>query len=100
MKTAIIAALMLFATLVMAQDRKPIKVTGSETVTKVVIVHAEIDGKQVELACNDGMSGCKALANGTYSMEILPENHGMYECKNIEVYRQEKLVGSYCLVEK
>ena len=99
MKTAILVVLLLFVGLALAEDRTPIKVTKSETVTKVVIIHAQMDNKQIELQCNEGLSGCTVLANGTYSMEVLPKNYGMYDCKNVDIYGQEKL-GSYCLIEK
>jgi hypothetical protein len=35
----------------------------------------------------------------------LPENHGMYDCKNVEMYRgdqdkpEDEALGNYCVVE-
>jgi len=89
------------------QERTPVKVTGSEVVTGVVIVHVQKDGKALELQCNQGVSNCKALSSGSYLMVELPKNYGMYDCKNVEMYRgdQDKpeaaeKIGDYCLVEK
>ena len=90
-----------------AQERTPVKVKSSVVVTGVVIVHVQKDGKPLELQCNEGMTNCKALPSGNYLMVQLPENYGMYDCKNVEMYRgdQDKpdaaeLIGNYCLVEK
>ncbi len=59
-------------------------------------------------ACAD----CTALNNGKYLMQELPENYGMYECKDVKVYPvptgapdtavpdKNKKLGEYCLVEK
>ncbi len=90
-----------------AQDKTPVKVKSSEVVTGVVIVHVQKGAKSLDLQCNEGMSSCKALPSGDYLMVELPENHGMYDCKNVEIYRGEQdkpddaeMVGAYCLVEK
>jgi len=90
-----------------AQERTPVKVKSSEVVTGVVIVHVQKNGKPLELQCNEGATTCKALPSGNYLMVQLPENYGMYDCKNVEIYRgdQDKpdaaeLIGNYCLVEK
>jgi hypothetical protein len=90
-----------------AQERTPVKVKSSEVVTGVVIVHVQKNGKPLELQCNEGATTCKALPSGNYLMVQLPENYGMYDCKNVEMYRgdQDKpdaaeLIGNYCLVEK
>ena len=89
-----------------AQEKTPVKVKGSVVVTGVVIVHVLKDGKPLDLQCNDGASGCKALSSGDYLMLQLPENHGMYDCKNVEMYRpdqnkeEDEAIASYCLVEK
>ena len=90
-----------------AQEMTPVKVKGSVVVTGVVIVHIQKDGKPLDLQCNEGASSCKALPSGNYLMAELPPNHGLYDCKNIEMYRgdQDKpeaaeRVGAYCLMEK
>jgi hypothetical protein len=90
-----------------AQEKMPVKVKSSEVVTGVVIVHVQKNGKPLELQCNEGATTCKALPSGNYLMVQLPENYGMYDCKNVEMYRgdQDKpeaaeKIGAYCLVEK
>lgn len=99
--------ILMIAAQTFAQEKTPVKVKSSETVTGVVIVHVEKNGKSIELQCNEGAGRCKALASGDYTMIELPENYGMYDCKNVEVYRGDKdgqqaseMVGAYCLVEK
>jgi hypothetical protein len=89
------------------QERTPVKVTSSEVVTGVVIVHVQKDGKALELQCNQGVSNCKALSSGSYLMVELPKNYGIYDCKNVEMYRGDQAkpdaaeqIGNYCLVEK
>lgn len=91
----------------LAQEKTPVKVKGSDVVTGVVIVHVLKGGKPLDLQCNEGSSTCKALPSGDYLMLQLPENYGMYDCKNVEMYRgsQDKpeaaeKVGDYCLIEK
>lgn len=98
---------MLANALSFAQEKTPVKVKGSVAVTGVVIVHIQKDGKPVDLQCNEGASSCKALQGGNYLMLELPKNHGLYDCKNVEIYRgdQDKpeaaeQVGAYCLMEK
>jgi hypothetical protein len=81
------AVLVFMSAAAFAQEKTQVKVKGSEVVTGVVIVHVEKNGKSIELQCNDGAGRCKALASGNYTMIELPENHGMYECKNVEVYK-------------
>ncbi|MBZ5657056.1 MAG: hypothetical protein LAO56_17455 [Acidobacteriia bacterium] len=90
-----------------AQDKTPVKVKNSEVVTGVVIVHVQKDGKALELQCNEGAANCTALKGGNYLLLELPKNYGMYDCKNVEIYKgdQDKpeaaeRVGAYCLIEK
>lgn len=89
------------------QEKVAVKVKSSEVVTGVVIVHVQKEGKSIELQCNEGAFGCTALPSGSYMMVELPKNYGMYDCKNVEIYRgdQDKpeaaeKAGSYCIVEK
>jgi hypothetical protein len=91
----------------LAQERTPVKVKSSVVVTGVVIVRIEKAGKPLELQCNEGVDGCKTLANGAYLMAELPKNYGKYDCKNVEIYRADqndsetaKPIGEYCLIEK
>jgi hypothetical protein len=99
------AFVILASELAFAQEKTPVKVKGSEVVTGVVIVHVQKDSKSLELQCNEGAGFCKALPSGSYLMVELPANYGMYDCKNVEMYRGDppeaaEKIGAYCLVEK
>jgi hypothetical protein len=90
-----------------AQEKTPVKVKNSELVTGVVIVHIQKGAKSIDLQCNEGVPSCKALASGNYLMVELPQNYGMYDCKNVEIYQgdQDKpeaaeKIAAYCQVEK
>ena len=105
--TALFALLATAQALAQEQERTPVKVKSSVVVTGVVIVHVQKDGKPLDLQCNEGMGGCKALPSGSYLMAELPPNYGVYDCKNVEIYRGDpdkpeaaERVGAYCLVEK
>jgi hypothetical protein len=91
----------------LAQDKTPVKVKSSEVVTGVVIVHVQKGAKSLDLQCNQGASSCKSLPSGNYLMVELPENTGMYDCKNVEMYRGDQAkpddaekLGDYCLMDK
>jgi len=91
----------------LAQEKTPVKVKSSQVLTGVVIVKIQKGGDSLELQCNEGAGSCKALAAGNYLMVELPKNYGMYDCKNVEVYKGDadkpdaaELVGAYCLMEK
>ncbi len=102
------AALVLMAALpAFTQEKTPVKVKSSEVITGVVVVHVEKNAKSIDLQCNQGAVTCKVLPTGNYLMLELPENYGMYDCKNVEIYRGDpakpdaaEKVGAYCLVEK
>jgi nitrous oxidase accessory protein NosD len=107
--SAAVTALLVIAAAeqVFAQEGTSVKVKGSEIVTGVVIVDILKDGTPLELQCNQGAANCNTLKRGGYVMVELPKNFGMYDCKNVEIYREEQdkpqgaeLVGKYCLVEK
>jgi len=90
----------------LGQEKVPVKVKSSEVVTGVVIVHVQKDAKAFDLQCNEGAGGCKALQTGNYLMVELPKGYGMYDCKNVEMYRGDadkpdtaQKVGEYCLME-
>jgi hypothetical protein len=90
-----------------AQDKTPVRVKSSEVVTGVVIVHIQKGGNSLELQCNEGAGSCKTLPSGSYLMVELPKNYGLYDCRNVEIYRgdQDKpeaaeMVGAYCLIDK
>jgi hypothetical protein len=101
------AFLILAAEQAFAQDKTPVKVKSSVVVNGVVVVHVLKDGKPLDLQCNEGATTCKVLPSGSYRMMQLPENHGMYDCKNVEMYRadqskpeeEDEAIGAYCLVE-
>ncbi len=102
-----VAFVMLATQQAFVQEKTPVKVKSSEVVTGVVIVHVQKDAKALELQCNQGVSSCKALPSGSYLMVELPKNYGMYDCKNVEMYRGDQakpdaaeLIGNYCLMEK
>jgi hypothetical protein len=101
------AFLLLASEQAFAQEKTPVRVKSSEVVTGVVIVHVQKGGSGLELQCNQGVVSCKALTSGNYLMVELPEHYGMYDCRNVEIYRgdQEKQegaekIGAYCLIEK
>ncbi|MGA2204998.1 MAG: hypothetical protein ABSG40_23930 [Terriglobales bacterium] len=102
------AAFVILATAqALAQDKTPVKVKSSEVVTGVVIVHVQKGAKSLDLQCNQGASSCKSLPSGNYLMVELPENTGMYDCKNVEMYRGDQAkpddaekLGDYCLMDK
>jgi hypothetical protein len=102
----VVAIVLLMSQPTFSQEKAAVKVKSSEVVTGVVIVHVQKDGKSLELQCNEGTVNCKPLQSGNYMMVELPKNYGMYDCRNVEIYRgdQDKpdaaeKVGSYCLVE-
>ncbi len=110
--TALAFVLNIYAVAASAQEKSFIVVTGSELNSGVVILHIQKADKAYHLQCNQGAAGCAALNNGRYQMLELPENYGMYDCKNVEVYAEaqafpdkgmpdrDKKLGEYCLVEK
>lgn len=92
---------------VCAQERASVNVKSSEVVTGVVIVDIVRDGKLFELQCNMGSAHCSTLKSGSYVMVELPKNFGMYDCNNVEIYREDgdnreraEPLGEYCLIEK
>src|ERR1700690_161782 len=92
---------------ILAQTKSTITVKGSELSNGVVFVDVVKEGKTYELQCNQGVSSCALLKNGKYQLVELPPNHGMYECRDVEVYADHapgaeptKKLGEYCLTEK
>jgi hypothetical protein len=109
MKKAFVVSLLscLILTLAFAQTKSSITVKGSELSNGVVVVDVVREGKILELSCNQGASGCASLKSGKYQLVELPPNHGMYECRDVEVYADPgngleptKKLGEYCLTEK
>ena len=97
---------MLAALTMRAQTTSAITVTNSQVSNGVVVVAIEKSGKTFNLQCNQGMSACTVLKKGDYTMVQLPENWGMYDCKDVEVYPQSAgsepakstKLGEYCLI--
>jgi hypothetical protein len=94
---------------VSAQEKSYITVTGSQVNNGVVILDVVKAGKAYRLQCNQGAPACTTLGGGKYLMFELPENFGMYECKDVEIYPEpvvnpekdkDKKLGEYCLVQK
>ena len=90
-----------------AQEKTPVKVKNSEVVTGVVIVHVQKGKAELELQCNEGAYSCAALPSGDYLMKQLAEHYGLYDCRNVEIYRgnqdnpeEAQKVGAYCLIDK
>jgi len=109
MKKAFVLSLLssLIITLAFAQTKSSITVKGSELNNGVVLVNVVRDGKTLELSCNQGASSCAPLKSGKYQLVELPPNHGMYDCRDVEVYADPgsgleptKKIGEYCLTEK
>lgn len=91
-----------------AQTVSKISVSASEVNHGVVIVKVLRADKTFELQCNEGMTACKVLAKGAYTMVELPANWGMYECKDVEVYPEgpetatpakASKLGEYCMIQ-
>jgi hypothetical protein len=90
-----------------AQQRSSITVKSGELNNGVIILHIQKAEKAYQLQCNQGASNCTMLNAGKYLMVELPENFGMYECKDVEVYPdssagpgKDTKIGEYCLIEK
>jgi len=85
---ALTAAFVIMATqLAFVQDKAPVKVTGSQVVTGVVIVHVQKDKKTLDLQCNQGVSSCKALQSGSYLMLELPRTTGCTTARTLRCIR-------------
>ena len=98
----------LMAVPALGQTTSKINVTSTEVNAGVVMVTIQKAAKEFELQCNQGMNGCKALTKGVYTMIELPENHGMYICRDVEVYPEttaqepakDAKLGEYSLEKK
>jgi len=99
--------LLLGTSRVMSQETSVVTVKSSAVTNGVVVLTIVKDGKTYLLTCNKGASGCTSLQAGKYAMVELPPNHGMYDCKNAEVYPEkttepnpDQQLGNYCMAEK
>ncbi len=105
----IIASLfiLLIAVQLVATDKAPITVKNSTVNNGVVIVTIREASKDYELQCNQNTSKCTAPKPGEYWMVRLPENYGLYDCANVDLYSQSanpdehgQVLGEYCISEK
>lgn len=92
---------------VTSQETSTITVKSSVLTNGVVVVNIVKAGKAYMLTCNKGASGCTSLPPGKYALFELPPNHGMYDCKNAQVYPEnstnpdtDQQLGNYCVVER
>jgi len=104
----VLLLVLLFAPSAQGQDkREVITVKNAQTGNDVVTIIAQSARTSIELQCNKGFDGCTVLEPGDYVMVRLPQNHGMYECANVEVFAKAsesesnaQKLGSYCINEK
>jgi hypothetical protein len=83
-----------------AFDAKSVIVKSSSTASGMVMVEAELAGKDAEFECFAGHTLCSALPTGEYVMVRANTSEGIYnDCTNVVIYKatnsQEKL-GVYC----
>jgi hypothetical protein len=89
-----------------ALDKTLVTVKDSSVSNGVVIVSISESGKRYDLQCNQSASFCTAVKPGDYWMVRLPQNHGLYDCTDVDLYPQSAdpqnadKVGEYCLSEK
>jgi hypothetical protein len=106
MRKVMVLFLLASAILVLAQEQNTITVKESSTVSGVVIVSGEMQGKSIDLQCNASSPSCQALKPGKYLMLQLPKNRGMYDCQNADVFElgkdtaTDQRLAEYCLTVK
>jgi len=105
-----LAPLLLAASAAVAQlgqeqgELQKITVKSREVSNGVVILAVQQGKNSFELQCNKGLRGCTGLEPGDYFMARLPKSHGIYDCMNVDIYRNstdsaDDKIGEYCLVE-
>ncbi len=105
-KVLVIFFLLVATVLLLAQEKSTIMVKDSGTYTGVVVITATSSGKTIELQCNQSSTSCALLKGGNYVMVLLPKNHGMYDCQNVDIYASDadpdnaQKIGEYCLTQK
>ena len=84
-----------------------ITVKGTTLSNGVVLIDIVKGGKGLDMQCNQGAPGCAQLKGGKYQLVQLPENMGMYDCKDVQIFAEsadtsdaDKKLGEYCLNEK
>ena len=107
MKFAIVLLLLaLSAASLWAQDTSSITVKQSSRSGDVVLIAVQVDGKAMELHCNQSVLFCSMPKPGDYTMVRLPKNRGIYECSNVDLYEKSadpqsaSKIGEYCLEQK
>jgi hypothetical protein len=89
-----------------AQQTSVITVKDSTMSGDVVVVTIKSAGEARDLQCSKSILFCKAPPPGQYVMVRLPKNRGIYDCANVDLFResddpeQGNKVGEYCLLEK
>jgi len=106
----LLTSVFLLAIVVLAADdssTSAITVKGSGKDGGVITLQITKDSKPFELTCNVGTSSCVELKKGNYRLLELPKNHGMYECRDVQVFPEsgtgtedEDKLGEYCLAAK
>lgn len=106
MKKLLVCLTLLIALQALAQDKTKITVKSSEKNSGVIIVTVNDGKKNVELNCNEGFPQCAAPKPGEYWMLVLPKNHGVYDCQDVDLFpvsadpATADKIGEYCLTEK
>ena len=102
----LLALFLLVAGFSVAQEKGTVTIEKGISSNGAVAMNAVVNGQKKQLQCNEGSSDCKLLKAGDYVIMILPPNHGMYDCKNVDIYangadpsKDDKL-GEYCLNER
>jgi hypothetical protein len=86
-------------------ESQKITVRSTEVNNGVVILAVQQGKSSFQLQCNKGYVGCTILEPGDYLMTRLPKNRGVYDCANVEVYRNPaeseagNKLGQYCLTD-
>jgi hypothetical protein len=106
MKTTLLVFALLAATQLFAADKTLVTVKDSSVNNGVVLVNVKVEGKSLELQCTQSAPFCKTVQTGSYWMVHLPENHGLYDCDNVDLFAQSddpetaQKVGEFCLNTK
>jgi hypothetical protein len=87
-----------------AADDEPVLVRSSSIENGVVLLQAEVEGKETEFTCSTNTSKCSAVSPGEYAMETAGSAEQSYnDCTNVVLYRassrsgvNKEKVGVYC----
>lgn len=106
MKKLLVCLIVMISIHALADEKVKVTVKSTEKNSGVVIVSINDGKKNAELNCNDGFPGCAIPKTGEYWMVMLPKNHGVYECQNVDLYPStanpdsDEKTGEFCLIEK